>query len=538
MSKYLIAVGGTGMRCLESFVHLCAIGMLDNEEINVLMIDTDHDNGNKSQTNTLIEAYQKIKADSSGSNGATLEDSFFSAVINFYKFIPTYKTPTNTFDRIKMQSKSTNSKANQEQEELADLFFEKDTQDFDLEHGYRAQTHLGSYLMYYEMIDEVKKIKTGTAVGGVQQNGLTQFIQKLGGDTDAKVFILGSIFGGTGASSIPIIPRAFREASKVLGVKLNDIMFGSTLLSEYFTFNSPNQSQLDKQKIVANANGFRLNSQAALMYYDSNDTVKKDYQQFYMLGWPDLPQDYTISDGKGGVVTGGDNQLNPAHILELISAFAAYDFFKSTAIHNDTIHEWQFKSVEEDINTNKLKFDFSDLIGTAEADRFKLKLTAFFSMSLMLNNEYKKIDSKKAFLSFYNTINNNHINGAITIEESEAIDTYIKHFAFYYDHGGKKVVPGWLFHVRKSTQSTSFLFEETAFSNNYKDLLGVEWANILSGHHFAFPNQMEKLLGTRVSFDRLKSKMVGNNQVNFLGISKANEKLLKWIYDTYSKALN
>ena len=29
---FVIAIGGTGMRCLESFVHLCAIGMFDNEE--------------------------------------------------------------------------------------------------------------------------------------------------------------------------------------------------------------------------------------------------------------------------------------------------------------------------------------------------------------------------------------------------------------------------------------------------------------------------------------------------------------------------
>ena len=31
---FVIAIGGTGMRCLEAFVHLCAIGMFDNEEIN------------------------------------------------------------------------------------------------------------------------------------------------------------------------------------------------------------------------------------------------------------------------------------------------------------------------------------------------------------------------------------------------------------------------------------------------------------------------------------------------------------------------
>ena len=30
---FIIAIGGTGMRCLESFVHLCAMGMFDNKTI-------------------------------------------------------------------------------------------------------------------------------------------------------------------------------------------------------------------------------------------------------------------------------------------------------------------------------------------------------------------------------------------------------------------------------------------------------------------------------------------------------------------------
>ena len=36
MALYLIAVGGTGMRCLESFLHLCAIGMFADKEIKIL----------------------------------------------------------------------------------------------------------------------------------------------------------------------------------------------------------------------------------------------------------------------------------------------------------------------------------------------------------------------------------------------------------------------------------------------------------------------------------------------------------------------
>jgi hypothetical protein len=352
----------------------------------------------------------------------------------------------------------------------------------------------------------------------------------LGIDSDAKVFILGSIFGGTGASSIPVIPQALREASKVLGVALTDIKFGSTLLSEYFTFNNPDDGKMSKDKIIAKANAFRLNSQAALMYYNNSHTVKEDYQYFYMIGWPETAIDY------GEVVTGGSGQLNPAHVVELTSAFAAYHFFDSDNNYDKKIHEWQFRTFERDSTGNNLKFDFADFIGDAKADKFKLKLAAFFSMNLMLNNEFYKIDSKKAFLEFYNVINQGRITGDVTSEESEALDNYIKYFSFYYNHLDENVHTGWLFQVRKSTNAASFLFEEESFSENYKQLKGIEWGNILPKHHFAKPNFAERAIGRRVSFNTFTEAMKNNSgKVNFVSIAKTNEKLLKWMYETYKE---
>ena len=33
---FVIGIGGTGMRCLEAFTHMCAMGFYDNKEINNL----------------------------------------------------------------------------------------------------------------------------------------------------------------------------------------------------------------------------------------------------------------------------------------------------------------------------------------------------------------------------------------------------------------------------------------------------------------------------------------------------------------------
>ena len=55
---FVIAIGGTGMRCLESFTHLCAMGVFDSKEIDILTLDTDQTNGNKQRTEELIKQYK------------------------------------------------------------------------------------------------------------------------------------------------------------------------------------------------------------------------------------------------------------------------------------------------------------------------------------------------------------------------------------------------------------------------------------------------------------------------------------------------
>lgn len=53
----VIAIGGTGMRCAESLVHLCSMGMFDNTEIHLLALDTDYKNGNFKRLKTLVDNY-------------------------------------------------------------------------------------------------------------------------------------------------------------------------------------------------------------------------------------------------------------------------------------------------------------------------------------------------------------------------------------------------------------------------------------------------------------------------------------------------
>ena len=211
---FVIAIGGTGMRCLESFVHLCAIGMFDNQEIEVMTLDTDQTNGNKAKTEQLISLYSRIKSSGNSNGGNPNSNTFFSAKLNLYKFFTDYSTPA----RKNYKSLSELGQGDQQHANMliSNLFLEKDTvQEFNLTHGYRAQTHLGSHLMYHGIVEAAKSLVEGKNVKA-QEKELEEFLGKLEKSGDqARVFIFGSVFGGTGASSIPVIPKAFQDFIKI-----------------------------------------------------------------------------------------------------------------------------------------------------------------------------------------------------------------------------------------------------------------------------------------------------------------------------------
>lgn len=275
---FVLGIGGTGMRCIESLIHLCAMGMFDNTEIHLLALDTDKNNGNFSRLKEVKEAYCNAKGMDPASRTA-LHDTFFSANIKYYEFSPNYELKS-TFKAVFNYGDTQYN--HREETDLADLVLSENVEDFNLRHGYRAQTHLGSMMMYHSII-EAAKSQAG--------NDLKKFLGELikaSQNGQPRVFILGSVFGGTGASSIPIIPQAISKAAEIMSNGAANVLksayFGSTLLTAYFSFRAPSGNELSNQRVIATSDKFALNSQVAMMFYDDDVTVKSTYQKFYMMG--------------------------------------------------------------------------------------------------------------------------------------------------------------------------------------------------------------------------------------------------------------
>jgi hypothetical protein len=545
---FVIGIGGTGMRCIEAFTHLCAIGMLDNTDVHLLALDTDKDNGNFTRLKNLKEAY--IKAKGINKKQFALKDTFFSANLHYYQFSPDYSRQS-TFDSLYDYSQT---KRNDPQKSaIADLLFTDSGKEFDLKHGYRAQTHLGSMLMYHSILAEAEDSDVTNLKGeGGKTGNIKGFIDELANACQAgnpRVFILGSIFGGTGASSIPIIPKALIEGAKKMGVAIDisSAYFGATLLTSYFSFPSPNATDMASQKVIATSDKFALNSQAAMMFYEVDETVKKTYQRFYMMGTDGM--DKVRSGGsvvEGKTITGGKDQTNDCHYIELLSAFAAWDFFNSTdnslsELKDKKILEYLYRTFEDNG-----KITFEDFVGSEKKEELAKKLGLFTAMSyLTLLEKYdffeqaQRGDLKKVKIEGYEDIDKSEVGN---------LKTYMKFF--HFDPEGKiepkpneKPFDGWLRQIHRSAGAgDKFLLNAGIFSSNSVDeMVRYNFNTKLYQQDSEFENKKFKAgLITDGSASDIYDKFVKSfiNSKEPENITNKSEKLIKRVYDTLCQLYN
>lgn len=529
---FVLGIGGTGMRCIESLVHLCAMGMFDNTEIHMLALDTDKNNGNFARLKEVKEAYNNAKGQDNA-NRVALEETFFSANIKYYEFSPNYETKS-TFKAVFNYGDTQYN--DREKANLADLVLSDNVEDFNLRHGYRAQTHLGSMMMYHSIIEAAKSPLS---------NELKSFISELikaSQNGQPKVFILGSVFGGTGASSIPIIPQAISKAAAILSNGSANVMqsafFGSTLLTAYFTFKTPSADEISTQRIIATSDKFALNSQVAMMFYGDDTTVKSTYQKFYMIGtsgmeWNPMQQ---TQDKIKKTITGGAEQKNDSHYIELLAACAALDFLNSDEKQlqeNKEQHntDYQFRSINENG-----KFDFQDFVGSNREKEFAKKFGMLIAFALFCNGSDDFVESVRC-------------GGQKEIQEFRDINVnQVTNLKKYFDlffvkkNADDSLTEGWLKQLHRSAGGQDkFLFNANLFSSDtFKRLMKLDWNKCIYRTEGLGKDNNYKtgFFGSKFNSFKMKLIEVRDSQNDWKNITNHGEQLYKLIYDTLTKLYN
>jgi len=330
MSYFVIGIGGTGAKCIEALLHLCASGMIPKEKMYCLFVDPDRSNGNLERTKIILRHYQACNEIHFGNipifqNEITIGDPHV-----WSPFIDKQQPQlADFFEYATLKTKNTKAA------HLFDVLYSENEKETSLEMGFRGHPSIGAAIM-------ARTVKLGlTEPWKTLRNRIESDI-KVG--QDAKIFMFGSIFGGTGSSGFPTIARLIHN--ELTPTEIEHTRIGGALLLPYFTF-APRDKKDELQAISEN---FLLNTQMALQYYHNR---QKQHDIIYLLGEsePNAVQ-YCL---------GSSEQKNDSHFIELYAALAALDFFKREkptgfamiARNDKNVIEWQ--DLPDGKNGNDLK---------------------------------------------------------------------------------------------------------------------------------------------------------------------------------------
>ena len=288
---YVLAIGGSGARVLRSLVMLLAAGVEPNAKIIPLIIDPDSGAGNLSQTIELLKLYTQIREEAQVDNADPLVT--FSTPIEMLPGAG-YQVQLDQIAGTKFReyvdlgvAMSGSSQA------LLRSLFSKENLDLEMTIGFKGNPNIGSIVLgQFEGSDAYKRFFSELQKGDI---------------TKKSIFIISSIFGGTGASGFPSLLKSLRSSSTLV----SQMRMGALSLLPYFNLENNASSAIDSATFYAK-------TRAALSYYTENIIKNADIDDFYFIG-DKSPNSYSNSDG-------GQTQRNQAHLVELAGALSIIHF--------------------------------------------------------------------------------------------------------------------------------------------------------------------------------------------------------------------
>ena len=327
---HLFAIGGTGSRVLRSLTMLLSAGVKCKWEIHPIIVDPDHSNEDVSRASILMKKYAKLRENLSFDQSA--RNQFFNTRLHLSEDLrmPIENTSDKRFkDYISLSGMQSASQA------LMRALFSDQDLDAEMQVGFEGNPNRGSVVL--NQLSETNAFKSFA-------NDFKQ------GD---RVFIISSIFGGTGASGFPLLLKMLRDNKDMPNHALiNQSTIGAVTVLPYFKVKPDSNSPIDSATFISK-------TRSALQYYKRNisDSPSNPLQHLYYVGDRKCR---TYDNHKGG-----QDQCNDAHFVELAAALAILDFAQQS--DNTQSHK------EFGIKNDAKEITFADL-GERTSDQIKLPL--------------------------------------------------------------------------------------------------------------------------------------------------------------------
>lgn len=341
---YIFGIGGTGSRVIKALTMLLASGVkIENTtEIVPIIIDPDRANGDLVRTMEILKKYIEIrkKIDSK-------EDNFFKTKITKLQEIGNIdenKKFSNEygFNLLGVEGKSfkdfiaynTLDKTNKS---LVDLLFSEENLNAGMDVGFKGNPNIGSVVLnQFTDLEEFKHFASTF-------------------EKNDRIFIISSIFGGTGAAGFPLLLKNIREAGSKLDnhAFLKDAKIGAITILPYFNIKPDKESKINRAT-------FYSKTKAALKYYKNNVSGNKSVNVLYYLG-DNMSGQYENNEG-------AEDQKNNAHFIEMVAALSIIDFMsnedKDLKVENAKAVEPKYK--EYGITRNEEILNFTNLGGKTQ----------------------------------------------------------------------------------------------------------------------------------------------------------------------------
>lgn len=317
---FVFCIGGTGIRVMKSITMLMAGGMSTNGYTVVpVILDPHLDLDEKKNLHTLIESYQDIYHHSISNGNDTLNhlDGFFNSEIltinelNDQLNDTQQATASGTKEKFRSYLNVANLGTNDINNYLVETLFSTNNLNNPLSVGFKGNPNVGTVVLG-EMIEGADWFKAF----------------KLRCEKDDRVFIISSIFGGTGASGYPLLEKKIKDAKDEPAVR--EALMGAVTVLPYYGLKDPSTSGSD----IDSAN-FYTKTKAALAYYQN--TVQSDY--LYYVGEKSLKQVYENDEKK---------QDDKANFIEVVAASALFDFLKREKPEK---RQYLTRAIEEDVES-------------------------------------------------------------------------------------------------------------------------------------------------------------------------------------------
>ena len=350
---YVFGIGGTGSRVLRSLTMLLASGVDTNGyDIVPIIIDPDCANGNLTDNVSLLDSYVTIREKLSFTQGNN--NKFFSTKIE--KILQNFTMPIDKTDSLKFHEfidlSGMKDRANQA---MTRMLFSDDNLNSDMNVGFKGNPNIGSVIL--------NQLPASTAF----QNFAQSF------QSGDKIFIISSIFGGTGASGFPLLLKTLRTDKKIPNnAAINDAQIGAITVLPYFKLGKDDNSSIDSATFISK-------TKSALAYYERNIANTQQINALYFIG----ENDCNTYDN----IEGGSGQKNKAHAIEFFSATAVLDFARNSYTPTDHYYyELGINDVNGAITLNNLCFGLADLI--------RRPLTQFALTAYGLQKDFPFLKSK------------------------------------------------------------------------------------------------------------------------------------------------